>query len=341
LPVVDAVSAPIDTPCRTQTPQIFAARDGGCASSCSEGASRGPAAVRAGRTTEGWRCYSLAPASGDKTSVHLDSSRCRVDSHHRHIAMRGYPFCSGTGDADPSRLNRLEEPSPKSNRPLTSPVAAQAPRFAGSMPIRSCAAHAFLLTGSRTCRFTCLARTAVHPPRKGRMDTDPERLPSSHDPSSFRSEVSPLAPSGLTLREACAPFRLVSTAARVSGTTASFRLGHDSYGSSCDSPSIVTHDASERLLPPNTSTTSTRASWVSDLFRRTRALRGTENRAFHDARTASAGRRASAPGRFLPRATAESRASDTPVASSDFRSCRLRARTRVSEAAETVFAAPP
>jgi hypothetical protein len=157
------------------------------------------------------------------------------------------------------------------------------------------------------------------------MDTDPERLPSSHDPSSFRPEVSPLAPSGLTLREARAPFRLVSTAARISETTASFRLGHDSRGSSYDSPSIVTHDASERLLPPNTSTTSTRASWVSDHFRRTRALRGTENRAFHDARIASADRRVSAPGRFLPRATAESRASDTPVASSDFRSCRLRA----------------
>jgi hypothetical protein len=156
--VVDAVSAPIDTPCRTQTPQIFAARDGGCASSCSVGASRGPAAVRAGRTTEGWRCYSLAPASGDKTAVHLDSSRRRVDSHHWHIAMRGYPFCSGTGDADPSRLNRLEEPSPKSNRPLTSPVAAQAPRFAGSMPIRSCAAHAFLLTGFAYVPFHLLGQ---------------------------------------------------------------------------------------------------------------------------------------------------------------------------------------
>jgi len=59
-----------------------------------------------------------------------------------------------------------------------------------------------------------------------------------------------------------APLRLLSTAARASETTASFRLSHPPPASPCGAPRANEKDASDRLLLPITLSTSTRAPSV-------------------------------------------------------------------------------
>jgi hypothetical protein len=87
----------------------------------------------------GGRCYSLTPASADAIPMH-PLPRLAVTPSGTAPELCGAATPCGALDADSPRLvvvlRRLEEPSPKSSRPLTSIVARGHHRF-GSKPTGS------------------------------------------------------------------------------------------------------------------------------------------------------------------------------------------------------------
>ncbi len=110
----------------------------------------------------------------------------------------------------------LEEPRTKRYRPLTSSVTLQA-RIPGSSRLTA-APHALPPCDGFTCGgLTCSASTASRPLRKERPSVDAGRLKQSRKASrAFTREVPSCASSGRSPRTTCAPFRLRSTAIRVS-----------------------------------------------------------------------------------------------------------------------------
>jgi len=99
----------------------------------------GARAVRAAWACKGGRCYSLTPASADPIPMHPFPS-VPVGPLGPRLCVRGAATPLGVLDADPPRLvvlRRLEEPSSKSSRPLTSHVVLGHHRV-GSKPTGSC-----------------------------------------------------------------------------------------------------------------------------------------------------------------------------------------------------------
>jgi len=165
----------------------------------------------------------------------------------------------------PPAPSRLEEPSPRSFRPLTPHVASRAPPHRlqplGSYSLRlPVAEHA-----SR--RLTRSARTPRCCTREGATPERPGRLPSCRDDPLLSLGTIGSAPRHrVWLRFAPrAPLRHLPTRARVSEALVSFRLARPSTTRLAACRARTTQDASDRLLLPITLSTSTRASSVSDL----------------------------------------------------------------------------
>jgi len=201
-----------------------------------------------------------------------------------------------------SRLRRLEEPSPKSSRPLTSHVAI-GHRRAGSKPTDSCRLK-LDLSGTRrihppdqdrptfrrndprrlpSCRVSCeLAQlgTAFHPCRADALrhqtgsKTGPARLtvrfalrtPIRSSECLYTRLCGASSPRAFPTRARLHP-KLSSfsepTAHRASGEAACFELVRPSYGPSCDSPRTANTMRTTDFCFPNHLTTSTRASYVT------------------------------------------------------------------------------
>lgn len=150
-------------------------------------------------------------------------------------------------------------------------VALQA-RLTGSKPTRRCRCAA----SRRRNGFTCSARSASRTPRKERTSDEPGRLPPYREPCRYcPAKTQRCALSGRIPRNARAPVHLVSTAARVKTS----RIRSDSFAPDfsgpparrrmrgarsctgdrpCGLPGGHDRDASDRFLPPNTLSTSTR-----------------------------------------------------------------------------------
>lgn len=204
---------------------------------------------------------------------------------------------------------------PESSLPLTSHVALQAPPVARLQPIGSCDS-VFALAGrplrTNTARLTCIARTATYTSGKGRTAISPRRLPPYSDTTNFRQQPSACARRGesiranLTHRFAFYPPLSVTFRCRRRSRQrieASFRLAHALQLVLRLTVITRIRMRPNRLLPPNTFFDYEHPRLVRSRCgsHATFASRCSGDRAFHDARFASADPAALfRGGRFLP-----------------------------------------